>query len=167
MSASPALNGTTLDLGRLATLLEIAGSSEHEGERSAAVRVADKMLRAAATTWQALLKPYRELETATQAAAALLAENDALRAALAQQEARGGAVTAWQDVNAAPAGNHRETARWVLDLHREGAVWLSGFELGFLDRCTTWTGRLTHRMQPVFNAIIERVIERTGLRPPP
>lgn len=156
----------TLDLDKIATMLAIADTTEHEGERSTAIRMAGKALRAAGTTWQELLTPYRELETASLAAAQLLAENDQLRAALARAEASNGSVP-WQDVSVASPGNHRAAARWALDLHREGAIWLSAFETRFLDRCTTWTGSLTPKMRPIFDSIMQRIIERTGLRPPP
>lgn len=154
-----------LDLAKIAAMLGIAGSSAFEGERASAIRKADQALHAAGVSWLDLLTPYQELTTASQAASALLAENDALRAALAQAEANGAAAP-WQDVSV-PVGHHREGAKWVLDLHREGAVWLSHFEVDFLSRCTTWSGRLTPRMQPVYASIVTRVIERTGLRPPP
>ena len=154
-----------LDIGKIATMLGIAGSSVHEGEARTAIRKADQALRAAGVSWHELLKPYQELEAASQAASLLLAENDQLRAALAQAEANGSAAT-WQDVSL-PVGSHREGAKWALELHREGAVWLSGFEVRFLDRCMSWTGRLTPKMQPIYVAILTRVIERTGLRPPP
>ncbi|MGA8758753.1 MAG: hypothetical protein WB611_21030 [Stellaceae bacterium] len=155
-----------LDLDKLAVLLGIAGSSVFEGERANAIVAVDKMLRAAGLTWPDLLKPAEQLETATQAAAALLAENDLLRAQLAEAEVRGGALTTWQDVNAAP-GDHRRRAAWMLSLEAQGAVWLGDFETRFPTSCTSWTGQLTRRQQPIFDGILTRVIDRTGLRPPP
>ena len=155
-----------LDITKIATMLGIAGSSVHGHEAMTAIKMVDKALRAAGTTWQELLNPYRALETASQSASGLLAENDVLRARVAELEAGNGASAPWQDISV-PAGNHRELARWMLDLRAQGACWLSAFETQFLERCTTWTGSLTPKMRPIFDSILQRVIERTGFRPPP
>jgi hypothetical protein len=154
-----------VDLNRLGKLLGMLGSGA-EGEVINAGRAADKLIRAAGMAWADFTEAAGIAGSAFGAAEALLGENDMLRAQLAEAEARSGAIAPWQDVNA-PVGNHRGAAKWVLDLHGQGAVWLSGFELNFLARCTTWHGRLTVRMQPVFDSILARAIERTGLRPPP
>jgi hypothetical protein len=43
---------------------------------------------------------------------------------------------------------------------------LSDFEVDFLNTCMGWTGRLTPRQQPIFQRIMERIVERTGMQPP-
>jgi hypothetical protein len=154
-----------VDLDRLGKLLGMLGS-HRDGEIVNAARAADKLIRTAGMVWADFTEAAGIASSAFAAAEALLAENDMLRAQLAEAEAGRGAIASWQDINA-PIGNHRGAAKWALTLHAQGAVWLSGFELSFLARCTTWDGRLTLRMQPVFDKILTRVIERTGLRPPP
>jgi hypothetical protein len=156
----------SLDLARLGTFLGIADSSEHEGEALNAIRMAGRLLRAAEMSWQDIADGHRRAELATEAAAVLLAENTALRAELEQLRSTGTAVALWNDVGA-QVSDTRRAASWALDLHRRGLVWLSGdFELPFLQRCTTWTGRLTPRMRPIFQRLINRIVAQTGQTPP-
>jgi hypothetical protein len=154
-----------VDLARLGKLLGMLGS-DRDGEIANAGRAADKLIRNAGMAWADFVGAAEIAGSAFAAAEALLAENNLLREQVERTEAAGGALTPWQDVNA-PVGNHRAAAQWMLGLHAQGEVWLSEFELNFLGRCTTWRGRLTPRMQPVFGNILARVIARTGLRPPP
>ena len=155
-----------IDLDRLARFLEIADTSAHDGEALNAVRHAGRVLRDEGWRWTDLLRPARELETAIEAAQALLAENDMLRAQVAQAEARGGALTTWNEVSAT-GDRHRSAARWMLDLAAQRRVGLSDWEIGFLTTCAGWTGQLTIRMWPNFDRILARVVSATGLRPPP
>ena len=79
----------------------------------------------------------------------------------------GTAVAIWHDVGA-PILNTRGAGEWALQLHRGRLIWLTpNFELPFLRRCSTWVGRLTPRMQPIFRRILDRVCTSTGLQPPP
>jgi hypothetical protein len=152
-----------LDLGKLARILGMLGS-DHGGERANAAELADRMIHDAGMTWSDFIGAARRADEATEAARQLLLENDALRAAAAEAAANGGAP--WLDIGAA-IGNHRRAAAWMLDLGNHGTIWLSQFATSFLGRCTTWSGNLTARMQPVFDSILTRVIDRTALRPPP
>jgi hypothetical protein len=154
-----------LDLTKLARILGVAGSSSHEGEALNAVRLADRMLRAAGATWDDLLAAQDQLAVAYEAAAVLNAENLALKAELDQLRTTGTAVGIWQDVGSAITSS-RSAAQWALGLHQTGAVWLSAFEVDLLNTCTTWAGRLTPRQQPVFQRIMDRIVNRTGLTPP-
>jgi hypothetical protein len=156
---------SALDLDKLARLLSMAGSSGYDGEALNAVRLADRLLRAAGATWADLLTAQDQLAVACEAAAVLKAENVALRAELDQLRTTGTAVAVWQDVGAAITSS-RTAAAWALDLHDRGDVWLSDFEVDFLNTCTTWTGRLTPRQQSIFTRIMGRITERTGLQPP-
>jgi hypothetical protein len=153
-----------LDLSRLGRVIALVGSA-HDGEALAAARTADRLLREAGIGWGDLLAPFRQLEVATEAAALLLAENISLKAELDQLRATGTAVALWQDVGAT-ASNTRGSAQWALDLHRRGTVWLSTFEVDFLNTVTEWTGRLTQKQRPIFQQIMDRIVERTGQTPP-
>jgi hypothetical protein len=155
-----------LDLAKLSKMLGVLGSAG-DGEVANAGRLADRLVRDAGMVWSEFIESFKAAETATAAAAALLAENSAMRAELDELRSTGGAIAPWQNIES--GGSRAQTgALWALDLHAQGAVWLSpDFEVPFLTRCSTWTGRLTERMQPVFDQIIARVASRTGLMPPP
>jgi hypothetical protein len=105
-----------LDLKKLARILAMAGSTSHEGEALNAVRLADRLLRAAGATWDDLLVAQDQLAIAYEAASVLAAENLALRAELDQLRAAGTAVAVWQDVGAAITSS-RSGAQWALALH--------------------------------------------------
>jgi hypothetical protein len=155
-----------LDLARLARVLGLTGSSM-DGEALTAARTADRLVRDSGRTWADFIEAYKVAETATAAAAELLGENTAMRAELEELRSNGSAVAPWQ--NTGSGGSSAQTgALWALALYEQGAVWLSvDFEVPFLTRCSTWTGRLTEKMQPVYERIIARVASRTGLMPPP
>jgi hypothetical protein len=158
-----------LDLDRVTRFLAVAGTTEHEGEAVNAIRMVDRMLRAAGMRWPDLTDGHHRAEVATEAARVQLAENDELRAEnerLRAEKSRGDAVAIWQDVGA-QISSTRSAAQWALDLHRDGIVWLSpDFEVPFLTRCTTWTGRFSLKMQPIFQRIMDHVVELSGLVPP-
>jgi hypothetical protein len=154
----------SLDLGKFARIVGLLGS-DHEGERSNAVTLGGRMLQTAGMRWEDFIEAYRRAEIATEAAARLLDENAALKAENDQLRSAGTAVALWNDVGAKASDTCR-AAQWALDLRRRGDVWLSDFEVGFLRNCTTWTGRLTPRMAPVFQRLMDRIVERTGLTPP-
>jgi hypothetical protein len=155
----------SLDFGKFTRIVGMLGS-DREGERSNAVTLGGRMLEAVGMRWEDFIEAYRRAEIATEAAAVLLAENTALKAELEQLRSTSTAVALWNDVGA-QVSDTRAAAVWALDLHRRGTVWFSpGFEIPFLTRCTTWTGRLTPKMQPIFQRIMDRIVERTGLTPP-
>jgi hypothetical protein len=154
-----------LDLKKLARFLAVAGSSNYDNEALTAMRLADRLLRAAGATWNDLLVAQSQLAIAYEAASILKAETLALKAELDQLRAGGTAVAGWQDVGAAIASS-RSAAQWALGLHERGDVWLSDFEVDFLGTCMGWTGRLTPRQQPIFQRIMDRIVERTGMQPP-
>jgi hypothetical protein len=154
----------SLDLGKLGRVIAMVGSAS-DGEALNAARTADRILRSAGVPWLDFVEAYRRAEVATEAASVLLAENAALRAEVDQLRSTGAAVAVWTDLGA-QVSDTRKAAEWALDIHRRGLVWLSDFEIPFLQRCTRWTGRLTPKMQPVFQRVLDRVVERTGLTPP-
>jgi hypothetical protein len=153
-----------LDLKKLGRVIAMVGSS-HEGEALNALRRADRMLRDAGMRWEDILSPRHELEIATEAAAVLLAENTELKAELEQLRTTGTAIATWSEVGAAIADT-QHSARWALDLHHHGRVWLSDFELRFLGTCTRWDGRLTSKQTQIFQRVMERIAVRTGMTPP-
>jgi hypothetical protein len=152
-----------LDLKKLGRVIAMVGSN-HEGEALTALRLADRMLRDAGMRWEDLLSPAHELEIATEAAAILLAENTALNAEVEQLRTTGTAIATWSEVGSEIADTQR-AAQWALDLHRQGHVWLSDFEVRFLSRCAQWNGRLTSKQAPIFQRVIERIAVRTGMTP--
>jgi hypothetical protein len=166
-NAGPAsqIASSSLDLDKFSRIVGRLGS-DHEGERSNAVTLGSRMLEAAGMRWEDFIQAYPRAEIATAAAAELLAENTALKAELDQLRRTGTAVALWQEVGA-KISDTRTAALWALDLHHRGQVYLSpNFEFPFLKRCTTWTGRLTPKMQPIFQRIMDTVVERTGQTPP-
>ena len=138
--------------------------SSHDGEALTALRLADRMLRDTGIRWEDLLAPARKLEIATEAAALLLAENNALRAEVEQLRTTGTAIAMWSEVGTALADTQR-VAQWALDLHAHGRVWLSDFEVRFLNTCAQWGGRLTPRQAPILQRLIDGIVARTGVTP--
>lgn len=156
-----------LDLDKISRVIALVGSA-HDGEAMSAARAADRMLRSAGMQWRDFIDPYRQCEIATEAARQLLTENNELRAEnerLRAENGRSTAIAVWQEVGA-PIGNTHATAQWALGLHRDGELWLTDFEVGFLQTCAGWTGRLTARQAPTFRNLIDRIVDRTGLTPP-
>jgi hypothetical protein len=155
---------SSLDLAKFARIVGRLGSA-HEGERANAVTLGSRMLEAVGMRWEDFIEAYRRAEIATEAAAVLLAENTSLKAELDQLRSTDNAVAIWQDVGA-QVSDTRTAAEWALAMHARGQIYLSDFEVPFLRRCTTWTGRLTPKMQPIFQRIMDRIVERTGMVPP-
>jgi hypothetical protein len=153
-----------LDLKKLGRIIAMASSS-HEGEALNAIRLADRMLRDAGMRWEDLVSLAHQLEIATEAAAVLLAENTVLRAELEQLRTTGTAVATWSDVGAAISDTQR-AAQWALDLYHHGRVWLSDFEIRFLDTCAQWGGSLTSKQAPIFQRVMDRIAAHTGMTPP-
>lgn len=152
-----------LDYKKLGRIIAMVGSSQ-DGEALNALRLADRVLRDAGLRWEDLLSSAHELEIATKAVAVLLAENTALRTELEQLRTTGTAVAMWSDVGAA-ISNTQRAAQWALDLHRHGRVWLSDFEVRFLNMCAQWGGRLTLEQKPMFQRVMDRIAARTGMTP--
>jgi hypothetical protein len=153
-----------IDLTLLSKMLGMTGSSG-DGEALNAARLANKLVVQSGRSWADFVEAYKQAETATEAASVLLAENTSLKAELAELRSTGSAVAPWQNIGA-QVSSTRDGAQWALALHAQGAVWLSDFEVQFLTRCSTWTGRLTAKMQPIYTRVIDRITERTGLVPP-
>lgn len=174
MSSASAPNAQTsqdqprLDVGKFRRVAALLGSDQ-AGERANALDACNRMLRAVGVHWLDFVDAWRRAEIADEAAAALLAENAALRDEIDQlraENSRGTAVALWSDVGAKPSDTRR-VAEWALDLHRRRVIWLSpGFEVPFLTRCSTWVGRLTPKMQPIFRRIIDQVVADSGQAPP-
>ena len=162
--ASSPKQAPALDLAKFVRIVGLLGS-DHEGERLNAVTLGGRLLQAAGMRWEDFIESYRRAEIATEAAQVLLAENAELRAELDRLRSNGSAVAVWSDVGA-QVSDTRRAAEWALALHRRGTVWLSDFEVPFLQRCTRWTGRLTPKMRPIYQRIMDRIVERTGLSPP-
>jgi hypothetical protein len=157
-----------LDLARVAKLLGVAGSSQHEGEAVNAIRMVDRVLRAAGMRWPDLTDGHHRAEVATEAATGLIGELAAANERIAVLEAefsRGTAVAVWQDVGA-QISSTPGAAKWALELNQRGLVWLSDKEIDFLNRVTVWVGPLTPRMRPFFENVMDRILTRTGLVPP-
>ena len=158
-----------LDRDRLGRVLAMASSS-HSGEAENAIRLAVHMVAAAGVSWRALLAERQEqlqaqLATATEAASVLLAENNALRAEL--EQIRAAPSGTWLDVRDTTPSGTRKAALWLLQLHDEGRIKLnSRFERDFIKSCSTWRGPLTPKMAPIFERILQMIVERTGLMPP-
>jgi hypothetical protein len=159
-----------LDLQRVVVLFGIAGTSAHKGEALSAIRLIDRMLRHAGMAWADLLPPYRALETATEAAKVLLAENVELRARVEELEAMtssaGRSLTTLPQWSDAGMRDNQAVAKWVLDLHTCGSLYLTDFERGFLSTVARWKGRLMPKQAPLFESIIERIRDRSGMTPP-
>jgi hypothetical protein len=153
-----------LDFKKLDRVIAMVGSN-HAGEALTALRLADRMLRDAGIQWQDLLSSAHQLEIATKAAAVLLDENTALRAELEKLRATGTAIAMWSEVGRAITDTQR-TAQWALDLYYQGRVWLSDFEVRFLNTCAQWGGRLTPRQAPIFQRVMDSIVARTGMTPP-
>ena len=153
-----------LDLAKFTRVVGLLGSDQ-AGERANAVTIGSRMLQAAGMRWEDFVDAYRRAEIATEAAALLLAEDTELRGEIDRLRSSSAAIALWQEVGSAAVA-HRAAAEWALDLNRRGQVWLSAFEVAFLTSCSTWTGRLTRKMQPIFQTIMDRVVERTGSAPP-
>lgn len=155
-----------LDLQKLRRIIGMVGSA-HDGEVVNAFRQADRLIRTAGMTWLDFVLAVEREAVATEGAAVLLDELTAVKAELDQLRTTGSAVALWQDVGA-KVNDARRAAEWALDVYRRRLVWLSpDFEVAFLTRCTTWTGRLTPKMQPIFQRLMDRIVERTGMTPPP
>ena len=126
----------------------------------------------AGIAWRAwLAEPTEQLQaqlsTATEAAAVLLAENNMLRAELDQARTAPAPGSAWLDVRDATPNGTRKAALWLLQLHDEGRISLNAkFEFDFVKTCSTWRGPLTSRQAPIFERILQMIVERTGLTPP-
>jgi hypothetical protein len=154
-----------LDLAKFSRVVGLLGSA-HDGEKLNAVTLGGRMLQSAGMRWEDFIESYRRAEIATEAAAVLLAENGALKAELEQLRSTSKGVALLEDVGA-KVSDSRLAAEWALDLHRRGQVWLApDFEIEFLQSCTRWTGRLTPKMQSIFQRIMDRIVTRTGLAPP-
>jgi hypothetical protein len=124
-----------------------------------AIRFVDRMLRAAGASWTDLLVAQEQLAIATEAAAILKAELEQLRA-------NGHLAPGFAEVGTITVSSTKNAAVWALDLHTQGKLWLSRFETDFLGTCAQWVGRLRPTQQPIFDKIITRVVERTGMLPP-
>ena len=151
------------DFKKLGRVMAMVGSS-HEGEALTALRLADRMLRNAGMQWEDLLSPTHQLQVATDAAA-LLAENTALKAELEQLRTIRTVVSPWSEGGPVIADTQR-AAQWALDLHRQGRVWLSDFEVRLLGTCTQWSRPLTQKQAPFFRRVMERIAVSTGMTPP-
>jgi hypothetical protein len=160
-----------LDRDKLGRVLAMA-SSDYDGEAENALRLAVRIVAEAGISWRALLaEPTEQLQaqlsTATEAAAVLLAENNMLRAELDQARTAPAPGSAWLDVRDATPNGTRKAALWLLQLHDEGRISLNAkFEFDFVKTCSTWRGPLTSRQAPIFERILQMIVERTGLTPP-
>jgi hypothetical protein len=154
------------DLARFAHIVALVGSDK-DGEALNAGRIADRLLKAAGMQWADFITAYRRAEIATEAAAQLLSENEQLRAENDRLRTTSTAVALWHDIGA-QVSDTRKAAAWALALHQQGKVWLSpDCEVQFLRTCMAWSGRLTPKMQSSFQQIMDRIVTRTGLTPPP
>jgi hypothetical protein len=147
-----------LDLERFTRVCGMMGSI-HAGEAENARREAQSMLVKAGKTWAEVLAPFGELQIA-------IAENNALKDEIEQLRSVGGVVATWDDV-ASPFSAARGQALWALDLFVHQRVGLTQSEIQFLKTIVRWSGRLTAPQQSRLRHILDRIVERTGHRPPP
>jgi hypothetical protein len=154
----------TAKLARVVALLD----SPVDAEALAAARAASRLLKQAGMTWGDLLAESqqqfsKQLAIATEACAGLVAQNQALESELEHLRSTS---TPWSPVGAV-VSDTRRAAKWALELHDTGQIWLSSeFEVGFLQTCSKWKGRLTPNQQPIFQKIMDRVVRQTGQTPP-
>jgi hypothetical protein len=148
------------DTERFVRVIAMVGSA-HDGEALTAARLAERLLRDGGLTWADLLKPHAELNVAVDAAQALLAENEQLRAELDQYRNSVSVAGDWHQV-----GDYRAQARWALGLAERGLVRLNGFERSFLWTISRWRGALTDRQQPIWDDLLPEIVRRSGRVPP-
>jgi hypothetical protein len=155
------------DAGPLAKFTRVIGllRSDNDGERANAEAIGIRMLR---DSWEDLVEACHRIELAEEAAKHLLAENNELRAENDQLRAGNSpsiAITEWADVSSI-VDNPQRQARWCLDQHAAGKLYLNVFETEFLPNIASWRGSLSERQQPVFDRIIAAVARRCGRKPP-
>jgi hypothetical protein len=153
-----------LDLELVARMLAVAGSTAHEGEAINAIRLVDRLLRAAGMRFPDLVASFKETAVAVEAAQVLAREVEELRAELERR--RGAAAVALGHADDwYPGAAAQQKAQWCLDLHATGELWLNTWEHNFLASITEWKGQLSKRQEPVFERLLQRVAERVGRSP--
>jgi hypothetical protein len=143
--------------------------SPHEGERHAAADLAYALLQKAGASWFDILNERSDdvsndqLRVATEASeylTALLAERDARIAELERGQPD------WAPATRVTIGNHNAAARWLLERHGGGEVWLGQREQDFVAHAGRWVGPLPPKMRAWLQVILDRTAQRTGLVPP-
>jgi hypothetical protein len=151
-----------LDRALMARVLGMLGSAS-PGERDNAARMAERIRCDAGLTWSDIVAPTVDADgVAAEAARMLLAQNEAL---LAELEALRSRAPDFHPV-APPALSHAKAAKWALDTHAAGLIYLTPFEVNFLTTCARWRGALTVKQGPIFQGIVENIHLRSGKRPP-
>jgi hypothetical protein len=161
------------DLKRLAVLLDIAVTSDHEGEATNAWRRARSMMRQAglhsADLIEAMLERDRALDTLAKYSARLdqlEGENQRLRNLNGAQPASGTlGAQIWHDAGIPRTATNRH-AEWLLNLEMQGRLHLTSKEIDFLGSCSR-RSRLSQAQQEWLQDILRTAIARTGQTPPP
>ena len=63
-------------------------------------------------------------------------------------------------------GDHRDRARWALNLADRGLVRLNKFGRSFLETIKRWHGTLTDEQQPIWSDLLPEIARRSGRTPP-
>jgi hypothetical protein len=161
------------DLKRLATFLDIAITSNQEGEAENALRRALSTMRQAKLRGsdfiEAMIERDQALDLVAKYSARLdqaEAENKRLRQANGNTPRSGLAAQPWQDAGAINTVTSR-SAQWVLDLVAQGHVHLKAKDLDFVQSCARWSRPLTAGQEGWLLDIVRRVAKHTGASPPP
>jgi hypothetical protein len=149
-----------LDRDRLRKFLGMLGSDADNIVLKAG-READALVRKSGSSWEDVLQPFDELQTAIEAARHLLHENEGLKRAAANGSALA-TVVDWMPVGEDPKGK----AQWMLDQYAAGQLHLNGFELEFLGSIAGQTRPMTERQEVVFWRIWGSVMARLQRRSP-
>jgi hypothetical protein len=158
------------DFKRLATMVDIVLTSEHQGEIDSAIRQARRLAKESKLRAADLVEAVEQRFKILDAAKGLSDEVDRLRVEneRLKKSANGGGTLAqalWQDTNMPQTVSNR-SAQWALDLAGQGAVYLMEKETDFLSSCAR-RRVLTPRQQDWLKDIVAMVTRRTGQMPPP
>jgi hypothetical protein len=157
------------DLKTLTVLLDIALTSEHQGEIDNALRRARRIVRQtnlrAADFLEAVEQRFQLLDVAkglSDEVNRLEVENERLRRN--SNSNNGFAQQLWQDAGTT-VSNTAKAAQWAVDLGHQGRVHWTVKEVEFLDDMAR-RHRLSERQQSWLNDLLRRCMQRTGEYPP-
>jgi hypothetical protein len=159
-------------LARLVVMLDIAVTSQHQGEAENALGRALPLMRKIKLRFADLLVAMAERDRALDLLKQYSARLDQLEGENQRLRANGHTpqgtlgTRLWVDaeVPADPASQH---ARWVLDLEIQGLVHLTEKEIDFLGSCSRRRRGLSEAQKDWLGDILHNVIARTGQAPPP
>jgi hypothetical protein len=158
-------------LARLVVMLDIAVTSQHQGEAENALGRALPLMRRIKLRFSDLLVAMVERDRALDLVKQYVAKLDQLEGENQRLRANGhtpqGTLGArlWVDASlpASPASRH---AHWVLGLEAQGHIHLTEREVDFLGSCSR-RRNLSEAMEDWLQDILRNVVARTGRAPPP